>query len=62
MSLTAVDILGRVCYLCKDETNKISEKLKKIRAKTGLKISISQRSKRRSTKKAERKDRKGNGE
>ena len=61
MSLTAVDILGRVCYLRKDETNKISEKLKKIREKTGLKISISQRSKRRSTKKAERKDRKGNG-
>ena len=46
MLLTAVDILGRVCYLRKDETNKISEKLKKIRAKTDIKISISHVSKR----------------
>ena len=54
MSLTAVDILGRVCYLRKDETNKISEKLKKIRAKTDIKISISHVSKNRGTESREK--------
>ena len=57
MSLTAVDILGRVCYLHKDETNKISEKLKTIRAKTDIKISISQRFKKKTEgQRAERKE------
>ena len=58
MSLTAVDILGRVCYLHKDETNKISEKLKTIRAKTDIKISISQRFKKKQRDREQR-ERKG---
>ena len=37
MLLTAVDILGRDCYLLNDEIKKISEKWEKRTAKTGTK-------------------------